>query len=111
LGYFMRISGIAALLLMAASMTFAQLLPQKQAGDLPKIDRAMIFKVDYERGMAASDSSSKRIDASIKEGREKGNYLKNALIWNGLCLTGAALSSAFGGHGPIWCDPNSPARF
>ena len=98
----MRVSGIAIFLLAAVVLSSAQLLPQKSE-DLPKIDRAMIFKLGYERGMAASDSSSKRIDASIKEGREKGNYLKNALIWNGLCLTGAALSSAFGGHGPIDC--------
>ena len=99
----MKFHAAIPLIMIATGMSSAQLLPQKQSGDLPKIDRALIFKLDYERGMAASDSSSKRIDASIKEGREKGNYLKNALIWNGLCLTGAALSSAFGGHGPIDC--------
>ena len=110
-GVVMRFSRIAFILLVVAPLSFAQLLPQKQAEDLPKIDRAMIFKVDYEQGMAAPDSSSNRIDPSIKGSREKGDYLKNALIWNGLCVTGAALSAAFGGHGPIWCDPNSPARF
>ena len=47
----------------------------------------------------------------LNEYDKKGNYLKNSLIWTGLCVTGAALSAAFGGHGPIWCDPNSPARF
>ena len=91
-------------------MASAQLMPPKPAEDLPKIDRAMIFKVDYSDKAEASDSNSGKINPSIK-GQEKGNYLKNSLIWTGLCITGAALSTAFGGHGPIWCDPNSPARF
>ena len=99
----MKFTGIAFFLLAAATMPFAQLLPQKAEADTPKLDRAMVFKLDYEQGMAAPDSSSNRIDPSIKGSREKGDYLKNALIWNGLCLTGAALSSAFGGHGPIDC--------
>ena len=109
-GVVMRFSRIAFILLVVAPLSFAQLLPQKQAEDLPKIDRAMIFKVDYSDKAEASDSSSRKINPSIKE-QEKGNYLKNSLIWTGLCVTGAALSAAFGGHGPIWCDPNSPARF
>ena len=95
----MKFHAAIPLIMIAAGISSAQLLPQKQSRDLPKIDRAMIFKVDYNE-----------INPSIKE-QEKGNYLKNSLIWTGLCVTGAALSAAFGGHGPIWCDPNSPARF
>lgn len=106
----MKFTGIAFFLLAAATMPFAQLLPQKAEADTPKLDRAMVFKVDYSDKAEASDSSSRKINPSIKE-QEKGNYLKNSLIWTGLCVTGAALSAAFGGHGPIWCDPNSPARF
>ena len=106
----MKFTGIAFFLLAAATMPFAQLLPQKAEADTPKLDRAMVFKVDYSDKAEASDSSSRKINSSIKE-QEKGNYLKNSLIWTGLCVTGAALSAAFGGHGPIWCDPNSPARF
>ena len=105
----MRFSRIAFILLVVAPLSFAQLLPQKQA-EAPATDRAMVFKVDYSDKAEASDSSSRKINPSIK-GQEKGNYLKNSLIWTGLCITGAALSTAFGGHGPIWCDPNSPARF
>ncbi|MBO7414840.1 MAG: hypothetical protein J6U20_14480 [Fibrobacter sp.] len=97
-------------ILTIAGMASAQLMPPKPAEDLPKIDRAMIFKVDYNDKAETSDSNSGKINPSIKE-QEKGNYLKNSLIWTGLCVTGAALSAAFGGHGPIWCDPNSPARF
>ena len=84
----MRFSRIAFILLVVAPLSFAQLLPQKQAEDLPKIDRAMIFKVDYSDKAEASDSSSRKINPSIKE-QEKGNYLKNSLIWTGLCVTGA----------------------
>ena len=109
-GVIMRHYGIAILLLASAPLSFAQLLPQKQAEEATATDRAMIFKVDYDTGTGAPDSTSRKIDSSIK-GQEKGNYLKNSLIWTGLCITGAALSTAFGGHGPIWCDPNSPARF
>ncbi|WP_290734019.1 MULTISPECIES: hypothetical protein [unclassified Fibrobacter] len=105
----MRLYGIAILLLASAPLSLAQLLPQKQA-EAPATDRAMIFKVDNSDKAEASDSSSRKINPSIKE-QEKGNYLKNSLIWTGLCVTGAALSAAFGGHGPIWCDPNSPAKF
>lgn len=106
----MKFHAAIPLIMIAAGISSAQLLPQKQAGDLPRIDRAMIFKVDYSDKAEASDSNSRKINPSIKE-QEKGNYLKNSLIWTGLCVTGAALSAAFGGHGPIWCDPNSPARF
>lgn len=106
----MKFHAAIPLIMIAAGISSAQLLPQKQSGDLPKIDRAMIFKVDYNDKAEASDSNSGKINPSIKE-QEKGNYLKNSLIWTGLCVTGAALSAAFGGHGPIWCDPNSPARF
>jgi hypothetical protein len=106
----MKFTGIAFFLLAASTTPFAQLLPQKAEADTPKLDRAMVFKVDYSDKAEASDSSSRKINPSIKE-QEKGNYLKNSLIWTGLCVTGAALSAAFGGHGPIWCDPNSPARF
>lgn len=106
----MKFTGIAFFLLAAATMPFAQLLPQKAEADTTKLDRTMVFKVDYSDKAEASDSSSRKINPSIKE-QEKGNYLKNSLIWTGLCVTGAALSAAFGGHGPIWCDPNSPARF
>ena len=106
----MKFTGIVFFLLAAATMPFAQLLPQKAEADMPKLDRAMVFKVDYSDKAEASDSSSRKINPSIKE-QEKGNYLKNSLIWTGLCVTGAALSAAFGGHGPIWCDPNSPARY
>lgn len=106
----MKFTGIAFFLLAAATMPFAQLLPQKAEADTPKLDRTMVFKVDYSDKAEASDSSSRKINSSIKE-QEKGNYLKNSLIWTGLCVTGAALSAAFGGHSPIWCDPNSPARF
>ena len=108
-GVIMRLYGIAILLLASAPLSLAQLLPQKQA-EAPATDRAMVFKLDYSDKAEASDSSSRKINPSIKE-QEKGNYLKNSLIWTGLCVTGAALSAAFGGHGPIWCDPNSPARF
>ena len=108
----MKFTGIAFFLLAAATMPFAQLLPQKAEADTPKLDRAMVFKVDYSDKAEASDSSSRKINPSIKE-QEKGNYLKNSLIWTGLCVTGAALSVFFDGNGAADCFviPSKQLRF
>ena len=50
----MRYRFIMLLVMIAGGVSLAQLMPQRQAGDLPKIDRAMIFKLDYKE---AADSS------------------------------------------------------
>lgn len=89
----------------AAGLAFAQLLPQKPAEEV-KLDRALVFKVDYNDGAKSPDSTSGKINSSIKA-QEKGDFLKNALVWTGLCVTGAALSAIFGGNGPINCDPDA----
>ena len=88
----------------AAGLAFAQLLPPK-TDESVKIDRALVFKVDYNDGAKSPDSTSGKINSSIKT-QEKGDFLKNALVWTGLCLTGAALSAAFGGNGPVNCTPD-----
>ena len=112
MGYFMRFSGIAVLLLMAASMTFAQLLPQKQAEDLPKIDRAMIFKVDYSDEVEVPADSSRNIDQPVRSA-EKSELANNALFINTLCATGAVLGAVLGGNGTAGCFliPSSKLKF
>lgn len=104
----MKFSATIPIIMIAAGMSFAQLLPPKPV-ETVKLNRALIFKVG-NNGTAASDSSSRKIDASIKGGPEKGNYLKNALIWAGFCVTGAALSAALEGNGPINCSSKSATK-
>ena len=104
----MKFSATIPIIMIAAGMSFAQLLPPKPV-ETVKFDRAMVFKLDYSDKAEASDSTSRKIDFSIK-GQEKGNYLKNALIWAGFCVTGAALSAALEGNGPINCSSKSPAK-
>lgn len=93
------------IILTSTSLVLAQLLPQKPAEEV-KLDRALVFKVDYNDGAKSPDSTSGKINSSIKT-QEKGDFLKNALVWTGLCFTGAALSAVFGGNGPVNCDPDA----
>ena len=108
----MRFSNIAVLLLVAASMTFAQLLPQKQAEDLPKIDRAMIFKVDYSDEVTVPDDTSRTIDQPVRS-PEKSELADNTLFINTLCATGAVLGAVLGGNGSAGCFviPSSKLKF
>jgi len=106
----MKFRAAIPLIMIAAGMPSAQLLPQKPAEPV-KLDRALIFKVDY--GNEAAPDSSRKIGASIKGGRENGNYLKNALIWTGLCFTGAIFSSALDSQNSLDCFvlPNEKLKF
>ena len=81
-------------------MASAQLMPPKPAEDLPKIDRAMIFKVDYDAGVAAD--SSRSIGEPEKFAKQDG-LTNNALFANALCATGAFLSTLFDGNGSANC--------
>ena len=112
MGYFMRFSGIAILLLMAVTLSSAQLLPQKQAEDLPKIDRAMIFKVDYSDEMETPADSSRNIDQPVRSA-EKSELANNTMFINTLCATGAVLGAVLGGNGTAGCFliPGSKLKF
>ncbi len=108
----MRFSGIAVLLLMAATLSSAQLLPQKQSEDLPKIDRAMIFKVDYSDEVEVPADSSRNIDQPVRSA-EKSELANNTLFINTLCATGAVLGAVLGGNGTAGCFviPSSKLKF
>lgn len=106
----MKFTGIAFFLLAAATMPFAQLLPQKAEADTPKLDRAMVFKVDY--GAEAAADSSRSIDQPTKY-VENENGVRNPLLINALCATGAIFSVAFDGNGSLDCFviPSKKLRF
>ena len=108
----MKFTGIAFFLLAAATMPFAQLLPQKAEADTPKLDRAMVFKVDYSDKAGTSADSSKSIGQPTKY-VENENGVRNPLLINALCATGAIFSVAFDGNGSLDCFviPSKKLRF
>ncbi len=103
---------VTFLVMIAAGVSLAQLLPQKQAEDLPKIDRAMIFKVDYSDEVEAPADSSRNIDQPVRSA-EKSELANNTLFINTLCATGAVLGAVLGGNGTAGCFvvPSSKLKF
>lgn len=108
----MKCKFIILLVMIAGGISFAQLLPQKQAEDLPKIDRAMIFKVDYSDKMEVGADSSRNIDQPVRSA-EKSELANNTLFINTLCATGAVLGAVLGGNGTAGCFviPHSKLKF
>lgn len=108
----MKYKFIILLVMIAGGISFAQLLPQKQAEDLPKIDRAMIFKVDYSDEVETPADSSKTIEQPIRSA-EKSELANNTLFINTLCATGAVLGAVLGGNGSAGCFviPHSKLKF
>lgn len=103
---------VTFLVMIAAGVSLAQLLPQKQAEDLPKIDRAMIFKVDYSDEVEMPADSSRTIEQPVRSA-EKSELANNTLFINTLCATGAVLGAVLGGNGTAGCFviPNSKLKF
>jgi len=98
--------------MIAGGVSLAQLLPQKQAEHLPKIDRAMIFKVDYSDEGAIPADTSRTIEQPVRSA-EKSELANNTLFINTLCATGAVLGAVLGGNGTAGCFviPSSKLKF
>ena len=98
--------------MIAGGISFAQLLPQKQAADVPKIDRAMIFKVDYSDEVEVPADTSRTINHPVRSA-EKSELANNTLFINTLCATGAVLGAVLGGNGTAGCFvvPSSKLKF
>ncbi|MBR2307430.1 MAG: hypothetical protein IKA48_09585 [Fibrobacter sp.] len=103
---------VTFLVMIAAGVSLAQLLPQKQAEDLPKIDRAMIFKVDYSDEVEMPADTSRTIEQPVRSA-EKSELANNTLFINTLCATGAVLGAVLGGNGTAGCFviPSSKLKF
>lgn len=108
----MKCKFIILLVMIAGGISFAQLLPQKQAEDLPKIDRAMIFKVDYNDEVEMPADTSRTINQPVRSA-EKSELANNTLFINTLCATGAVLGAVLGGNGTAGCFviPHSKLKF
>jgi hypothetical protein len=98
--------------MIAGGVSLAQLLPQKQAEHLPKIDRAMIFKVDYSDEVEMPADTSRTIEQPVRSA-EKSELANNTLFINTLCATGAVLGAVLGGNGTAGCFviPSSKLKF
>ena len=97
----MKFSATIPIIMIAAGLSFAQLLPQKPA-ETVKVDRAMIFKVDYSDDAGVAADSSRSIGQPEKFAKQDG-LTNNALFANALCATGAFLSTLFDGNGSADC--------
>lgn len=108
----MKCKFITLLVMIAGGISLAQLLPQKQAEDLPKIDRAMIFKMDYSDEVEMPADTSRTINQPARSA-EKSELANNTLFINTLCATGAVLGAVLGGNGTAGCFviPHSKLKF
>ena len=106
-----RLSVIIPIALTASVMASAQLLPQKQENNSVKIDRALIFKVDYEDETVAPDSTSKKSNLSSNETKKKDDPIINSLIGTGVCIAEATLITIFNGNSPLACVPLPNPKF
>ena len=79
------------IILLAVELPFAQLLPQKSEDPSVKIDRALIFKVDYNDDVEAPADSLKINDQPTHTSRKK-NLTDSPIFINSLCATGVVFS-------------------
>ena len=90
------------IILLAVELPFAQLLPQKSEDPSVKIDRALIFKVDYNDEAEEPADTSKTIDQPVR-GTKKSNLGSSLLFVNTLCATGAVLGAVLSGNETASC--------
>lgn len=99
------------IILTSTSLVLAQLLPQKPAEEV-KLDRALVFKVDYSDEVEVPADTSRAIDQPVRSA-EKSELANNTLFINTLCATGAVLGAVLGGNGTAGCFviPTSKLKF
>lgn len=107
----MKFRAAIPLIMIAAGMPSAQLLPQKPAEPV-KLDRALIFKVDYGNQAETVADTSRSIGQPAKYiGNENG--VRSTILTNALCATGMAFATIFNGNGSFDCFviPSKKLRF
>jgi len=96
---------ITLLILVSASLSFAQLLPKKtaQPANSIKLDSAMVFRVNYGDIPPEPDSTSKDSDdsdPSVNRPKKEGHFIRNFLIGTGACITEATIGAVTNSSGP-----------
>ena len=78
-----------------AGLPSAQLLAPKKTENIPKIDSALVFRVNYGDETAPINAPQKEEEPSTEQLNRKshgGFDFKSSLIWTGICATEAILS-------------------
>lgn len=83
------------------ALSSAQLLPPKKTESIPKIDSALVFRVNYGDESAPIEAPQKEDEPTTEPTRRKSNSgfdFKSSLIMTGLCATETILSKGAGAN-------------
>ena len=93
----------------AIGFSFGQLLPSQKTAEPPdniKLNRAMVFKVNYGDIPPEPDSTSRESDDSdppVNRHRKDNHFIRNFLIGTGACITEATIGAVTNSSGPVVC--------
>jgi len=91
----MKFQVITLTVITMVALSSAQLLPPQKTEPLPKIDSALVFRVNYGDESAPIDAPQKEDKPAVEPTRRKSNSgfdFKNSLIMTGICATETILS-------------------
>jgi hypothetical protein len=77
------------------ALSGAQLLPSKKPENIPKLDSALVYRVNYGDVSAPIDAPQKEEEPAMEPTRRKSNSgfdFKSSLIMTGICATETILS-------------------
>ena len=91
----MKFQVITLTVITMVALSSAQLLPPQKTEPLPKIDSALVFRVNYGDVSAPIEDSQKEEEPAVEPTRRKSNSgfdFKSSLIMTGICATETILS-------------------
>ena len=91
----MKFQVITLTVITMVALSSAQLLPPQKTEPLPKIDSALVFRVNYGDESAPIDAPQKDEEPAVEPTRRKSNSgfdFKSSLIMTGICATETILS-------------------
>ena len=91
----MKFQVITLTVITMVALSSAQLLPPQKTEPLPKIDSALVFRVNYGDESAPIDDPQKEEEPAMEPTRRKSNSgfdFKSSLIMTGICATETILS-------------------
>ena len=91
----MKFQVITLTVITTVALSSAQLLPPQKTEPLPKIDSALVFRVNYGDVSAPIEDSQKEDEPTTEQynGRSHSGFdFKSSLIMTGICATEAILS-------------------
>ena len=91
----MKFQVITLTVITMVALSSAQLLPPQKTEPLPKIDSALVFRVNYGDESTPIDDPQKEEEPAVEPTRRKSNSgfdFKSSLIMTGICATETILS-------------------